>query len=154
MKVGKAMNIRNANINDTKKCDELLTKLIQDERQYNENINPNFVVNGWYETKVNKDNVCLLVLEDDDNIVGFIYGFLEDLTLNIEPEAILDALYIDDNYRKKGYGEKLINSFLTWCKNKNVKFITVGVLNKNYAASTLYKKIGFNSVSSKLKLEL
>lgn len=145
--------IKKSRVDEAKLCDELLTMLIQDERKYNQNINPNFKVDGWYETKVNLDNNCLLLCEENNEIVGFLYGFIDD-AIFIEKEAILDALFVKEEYRSKGIATSLIEEFKNWCKENKVKYLNVNVINENTQAFKLYQKNGFKVEASRLKTKL
>lgn len=42
--------------NLAEKCDELLTKLIEDERKYNNKINEFFIVVDYFKNVINDDN--------------------------------------------------------------------------------------------------
>ena len=55
------------------KCDELLTKLIQDERQYDSYINENFIVKDYFKNIIKDKNNILLCYEENENIVGYTY---------------------------------------------------------------------------------
>lgn len=55
------MIIRVENINDCKICDDFLTLLIHDEKQYDETIDENFIVKDYFVNVIkNKDNILLL----------------------------------------------------------------------------------------------
>ena len=59
------MIIRVENVDDCKICDEFLTLLIHDEKQYDETIDENFVVKDYFVNVIkNKDNILLLYKED------------------------------------------------------------------------------------------
>ena len=59
-------------INDANKCDELLTKLILDERQYDDLIDENTVIKDHFNKMLNDENVVLLAYYYNDEIVGYI----------------------------------------------------------------------------------
>ncbi len=60
--------IEKASLSDAKKVNDLLTKLIIDEKKYDENINQNCIVKSFYEKIYDDENVCLLVAK---RTVGF-----------------------------------------------------------------------------------
>ena len=51
--------IKKATMNNIKKANELLTKLIIDEKKYDSNINEKCVVREFYEKIINDDNSCI-----------------------------------------------------------------------------------------------
>lgn len=137
--------IRRAKENETNIIDDLLTMLIHDERiNYDDNINPSFKVNNWYSRYVNDESRILLVDVEDDKIVAFIYGYMvnEDSVI-LNKRAVLDALYVKEEYRNHGIASSLVKEFLKWSNEKNVKYIEVSVMAKNSVAKKLYKNNNF-----------
>ena len=59
-------------IADANRCDELLTKLILDERQYDDLIDENTVIKDHFNKMLNDENVVLLAYYYNDEIVGYI----------------------------------------------------------------------------------
>ena len=87
-------------------CDSLLTKLIQDERQYNSSIDKNFIVKDYFKNVIkNKDNI-LLCYEDEKIIKGYIY--LKLITSDNMRGYLIDGLYVEEDYRNNGIATKLI----------------------------------------------
>lgn len=144
--------IRKVQEKDLPYVDNLLTLLIQDERKYNKNINPDFKVDGWYQRFINDDNRIILVYEIDSKVVGYIYGYIDLSPVNIRPEAILDALYVEESYRTNGIATELIDEFINWVKSKDAISIEVSVLLENNKAINLYLKNRFKKYSERLKL--
>ncbi len=88
--------IEKASFNNAKKVNDLLTKLIIDEKIYDD------------------ENVCLLVAKTKEKkeIIGYLYGYIRnDGDSTIYKTRVLDALYVEKNYRKIGCGKKLIETF-------------------------------------------
>ena len=96
-----------------KECDILLTKLVQSERKYDKNIKESFVVTNNFVNLYNKDNNILYIAYDNEKPVGFIYGYIkyEQSNFVFDSVAQIDALYVLENYRKKGIATSLINKF-------------------------------------------
>lgn len=146
--------IEKCGVNETKEVDILLNKLILGEKQYDKNISDNFIVKEFYETKINDDNNCILVAKIDNKIIGYLYGFILNSDIDIEQKAQLDALYVEEEYRKLGIANSLINEFINWAKLKQVKFIELNVCNENINAINLYKKYGFKDIKTIMCFEL
>lgn len=145
--------IRKAKPSDVEKLHDLLTKLIQDERKYDKNIDEHFIVTNSYEEKIQKENHFFMVLEEEGSIQGFLYGYLEDFVTK-SPVAHLDALYINPSFQNQGHATSMIQEFKDWCKKHHASSIEVNVLNENKAAYHLYIKEGFLPFKSTLKQEL
>ena len=149
------MIIRKAETKDVKELNWLLTLLIRDEKKYDSSINEDFEVKNMYENYVNDLDKCLLVAEDNNIIVGYLYGkIIESDDTSNSNAALLDALYIDHDYRKKGIGNNLIDAFKKWSNNKGVEKILVNVWTNNTIAQKLYEKNGFSTVKEIKELKL
>ena len=143
--------IRKAKIEEANIANNFLTKLIRDEKKYDNNINENIVINNYYEKYIDKDNTCLLFALIDNKIVGYIYGFVKnDGDAVINKVALLDALYVDIEYRKLGVANSLINEFKNWSKDI-ANSIEVNVCYQNESAVKLYKKHNF--IETKMTME-
>lgn len=123
------------------KCNELLTKLINDERNYDESLKENIIINNYYN-KLNDDEIIYVALIDNE-VVGYIYGFIIKDELIINKKAKLDALYIEQDYRNNLLATKLIDRFKDWCKEKNITQVEVQAFNENKKATSLYLKENF-----------
>ncbi len=145
-------------INDqmAKDCDNLLTKSVQYERKFDNNIKEDFVVSNNYVNIYKKENNILFIVYDNDKPVGFIYGYIKSATSNLfyKTVAQIDALYVLDSYRKKGIATSLINKFYEWCKDSNVKIVEISVFKDNIGAYNLYKRLGNDIEMYKMKKEL
>lgn len=128
-------------------CDGLLTKLIQDERQYDNSIDKDFIVKDYFKNIIkNKDNI-LLCYEEDNIIKGYIY--LKPVANDNARGYLIDGLYVDSEYRNYGIATKLIENALTVIKN--VDFIDINVMANNIDAINLYKHFGFNEFKISLR---
>lgn len=127
------------------KANEFLTRLIRDEKQYDNNIDKNCVVNSLYEKLLENPNNCILFAKVNNQIIGYLYGFLIDNgDACLEKTTKLEALFVDENHRRNMVGNKLIDEFKLWSKNKNAKYIELKVCDKNNHAIDLYRSKGFN----------
>ncbi len=137
--------IKEAIKDDIKEINNLLTDLIQDERQYDKNINKNYAVKNYYEQFFEKKDSCMIVAKDENNnILGYGFGFIMDCgDVYDDKVAQLDALYIKPEYRNKGIARQIIQYFTEWSKNNKVSYIELKVFNNNNKAIKLYEKEGF-----------
>ncbi len=149
------MKIRIAEPKDAERLNAFLTLLIRDEKQYDDGINENFVVTNMYENFIGDPKRIILVAEEDEKIIGYLYGFIIDSD-EVETKKIakLDALYVEENVRKKGIAESLINIFKDWVIDNNISKIEVNVCSDNYKAKSLYQKKGFKTTKETMSLEI
>jgi len=56
---------------------------------------------------------------------------------------ILNDLYVDNAYRKKGVGEALIKAAMAFAKEEGATYVQLETATDNYTAQRLYETIGF-----------
>ena len=132
-------------------CDNLLTKLIQDERQYDKSIDKDFVVKNFYNNVIQDDRNILLVYEEEKIIKGFIY-----LKPHLEQKDayIVDALFVEEQYRNKGIAKSLFEEAKILLKKWNIDKLYIDVISNNNRAFNLYKSIGSEVFRLGLKMEI
>ena len=102
------------------------------------------------------DEKMLLSAFKAGNFFGFIAedgvlptGFIT-YSVNIDT-ADLQDLFVAENYRKKGVGNALITKFIDNARARGVKKLFLEVRESNTPAINLYKKAGFNLISTRKK---
>lgn len=143
-------------LEEAKYCNQLLTKLIHSEQGYNPNLNSEFIVDNWFESFYDQPSHGIFVAKENGRIVGYIYCKIISIpngpTKNIE--ALIDGLYVEEEYREAGIASSLFDNVKKWLKEKNVKYVKLEVLSKNERALKMYSKIGFVEMSKILYCEL
>jgi ribosomal protein S18 acetylase RimI-like enzyme len=64
-------------------------------------------------------------------------------TVNKELTGEIDSLYVDEEYRKLGIGDKLMVRAISWLNDNKVKVKIIGVAAGNENVLEFYKKYGF-----------
>ncbi len=134
------------NVVDANRCDELLTKLIQDERQYNDTIDENYIVTNHFNKMLNDENIIILAYYINKIIVGYILIRRTD-----NNTCLLDGLYVEKKYRNKGIGKSLLTEAILRIKNMNIKYIDINVMYHNIIAKHIYEKLGFVEYEIKMR---
>ena len=145
------------NIKDAIECDKLLTKLINSERKYDTNIKSDYIVNKYFENIYANKNNCLFIAKDNNNIaIG--YAFCKITTSDDGPHinhiALIDGLYVNEEYRHQGIATKLIEECKTWAIEAGATIIELNVMSENINAINLYENIGFKELEKKMRLFL
>ena len=137
-------------------CNNLLTMLIRQEKEYDENTNVEFVVSNWFENLYYKDDYVLYVAIIDNKIVGYVYAKIKELDFTSikNEEVLIDGLYVLEEYRNKKIATNLIEEVKKWSLNKNIDTISLNVMYGNEIARKLYRKLGFECFSLTLKCNL
>ena len=134
------------NVVDANRCDELLTKLIQDERQYNDTIDENYIVINHFNKMLDDENIIILAYYINKTIVGYI--LIRKMANNT---CLLDGLYVEKEYRNKGIGNSLLKDAISRIKNMNVKYVDINVMYNNIIAKHIYEKLGFVGYEIKMR---
>ena len=134
------------NVVDADRCDELLTKLIQDERQYNDTIDEDYIVTNHFNKMLDDENIIILGYYINKTIVGYIL-----IRRTSNNTCLLDGLYVEEEYRNKGIGKSLLTEAISRIKNMNVKYVDINVMYNNIIAKHIYEKLGFVGYEIKMR---
>ena len=89
-----------------------------------------------------KDRVW--VCEDGEKIIGFLALVHKD-----ETTAQLRYFYFEPEYRGIGLGNKVMQLFMKFLKEKNYKKAFLWTTNEQFAAASLYQRYGFKLTEEK-----
>ena len=78
---------------------------------------------------------------DDGKLIGLGWIFTRQTMLR--KQAVVEDMIVDDAYRGKGYGKKMLLELIDWAKKEGVDTIELTSNPKRIAANELYKKVGF-----------
>lgn len=149
------MKLREAAPADAARLDALLTKLIHYEARYDPNLDRSYVVADNYRDRIGMEGHKLLLIEDGGEIAAFLYGFLYEIPdMFAKPIAILDALYVEEAYRRKGYAAQLVSAFKAFAVENGACRVELKVLTDNETALHLYEKLLFKETKKYMAMEL
>lgn len=142
------MIYRLAMLEDAEKLDNLLSKLIEDEKnKYDDSIEFT-AVKDFYKNIISKENTLIYLCEDKSLIVGYIYAFIDG------NKGKIDALFVEKDYRNKKIASNLMQYTKNWFKEKNIDDVEISVLSDNIIAKKLYSKSGFVTFKEIMKLDI
>jgi ribosomal protein S18 acetylase RimI-like enzyme len=155
--------IRKAAENDFASIIEMPVKLAAHlEKKYDPTIKEDWFLGNdakefYFEFLSNKQK-CFFVAEEENKIIGFVVGELVDKTYywyrKINCFASLDEIFVDEAYRSKGVGTKLMTQFKNWCKEQGADRISVEVSTANIPAALFYQKHAFKDQYLIMETEL
>ncbi len=151
------MNIRKATKKDIKFIDEIysdgsviecklqfpeisISKLRGDLKKYKSSRSKRYL------KEMNSRKYYYIVAEEKDKIVGF--GQAE---IKSKDFGVLELIYVDKKFTKKGIGLKLLKELEKWLKLKKVKFIESGFYYNNFPSAALHKKAGYRPIRIKMR---
>lgn len=121
---------------------ELITPLFNEYRSFYEQTSDLEGARQFIQERmVNQESVIFLAKEGEV-AVGFTQLYPTFSSVGIKKGYILNDLYVDANYRKKGIGRALIQEVFQFCEERNVHFVQLETAPDNVQAKTLYEKMG------------
>lgn len=95
--------------------------------------------------KNNESVIFVATSKQDDKIIpiGFTQLYPKFSSGKAIKIWVLNDLYVEENYRNKGVGEKLIKTALKYAKDDNANHVELSTAVDNYNAQKLYETIGF-----------
>ena len=131
-------NIRKATPEDTPIIFDLIKKLAVYEKMENEVITS---VDELRENIFTKNFSKVLLAEEEGKPVGFALYFFNFSTFVGKPGLYLEDLFVEPEYRGKGYGKKLFVELAKIAREENCGRMEWSVLNWNTPAIDFYKSL-------------
>ena len=131
-------NIRKATPDDTPTIFDLIKKLSVYEKMENEVITS---VEELRENIFTKNFSKVLLAEEEGKPVGFALYFFNFSTFVGKPGLYLEDLFVEPEYRGKGYGKKLFVELAKIALKENCGRMEWSVLNWNTPAIEFYKSL-------------
>jgi len=154
----KKVIIRQATIVDFKDIQRLNHKLfVKEYRDYDKTLHTRFpyTKNGkeYFKRRItNHRDGFVAVAEIDSKMIGYLIGGLQARKISRIPAryAELENMIVEQKFRGKKIGSKLITYFFEWCKQKKVDYVKVIASSQNFRAQKLYRKMGFGDYDVEL----
>lgn len=80
-------------------------------------------------------------IEEDGRLVGM--GWIFPRQTLLRRQAVVEDMIVDEKYRGRGYGEKIIKDLISWAKKQGVEVVELTTNPRRIAANSLYQKVGF-----------
>lgn len=92
-------------------------------------------------------NKLILVAVDRASIVGFCTVRVDGMPgyFKHARRVVIESLYIDQKYRNRGLGKKLLNKAIEWARKQNTDFIEIETWASNQDARRLYQRTQFKT---------
>jgi GNAT superfamily N-acetyltransferase len=90
-----------------------------------------------------------------NRIVGYSEAIIREFPVVLEPKTCLhiSVVYVEEEFRKNGIGERLVKHMIKWGKRFSVKEINLNVHFKNPAAK-LYERLGFKTTRLEMTIRV
>ena len=150
--------IRQATLEDTKAIQKLNHKLFKLEKEF---YDPTLMTD-WPLSQSGKEyfenlisNEYVIVATKDNTIIGYLAGSInEKCSYSSVRYGEINNMLIEAEYRGKGIGKTLIDSFKKYCSDQNIQDLKVIASAKNKKAIGFYQKQGFNELDITLTMSI
>jgi ribosomal protein S18 acetylase RimI-like enzyme len=123
---------------------------------------------AFFDGPIHKDDLKIthafpegfLVAEDDDKVVGFIYGYFRDVppdvlaNWGVTKVATIELLAVDSEYRNQGIGTTLLDRLLTILRDAGTDLVGLHCPVQAVEAKQLYEKCGFETSAFHMRKRL
>lgn len=140
--------IRLAEAEDIERIQQLSQELMEYEKnnstkEYMYNMNWALTEQAYNNYKSNIENDWIYVACVDNKIVGYMTCWINKKRPWLEYDVLeIGNLYIQKEYRRLGIGTELINKAKSICKDNEIKYLKIEVLDDNKEAQRFYQKHG------------
>jgi ribosomal protein S18 acetylase RimI-like enzyme len=113
---------------------------------------------AWFLGEQLKDegNAVVLVAEEEDDIVGYVYAALEPISWKELRDAcgFIHDVAVDERARRHGTGSALVEAAMTWLKDRGAPRVVLGTAEQNEPAQRLFERLGFRRTMVEMTREL
>ena len=102
-------------------------------------------------------NACILVAKDGSNVIGFACLYVQNNNnegFKVRRVGYIYNFGVDEKYRRKGVGKKLIENVIEYFKNEGCGAVDLSVFMFNGGALDFYKKLGFEIIDVNMRMVL
>jgi GNAT superfamily N-acetyltransferase len=120
----------------------VLVKRFVKEAKYVITMDMDLVVKNFHEGLKNPE-ICWIVLEEDDEVVGFLAGATNSPLFSRDKIGVELGWYVHPEHRDGHSAIKLMVSFEQWCKKQRCKYITMCDIHTLQDLQPLYERRGY-----------
>lgn len=110
------------------------------------------IVDRLYDT-----HTRVFVAVDGDRVIGYVLGVIVDLVPEMfapEEGGFLADIFVDETYRGRGVGRKLVNALAEWFRSRGISYLEWYVAARNDAGRLFWESIGGREMMIRMRVEL
>ena len=130
-------------------CDKFLSELNKYESVHDPVLNGEFKFSEIHRRSLKNDFVYIAMALEGDKPIGYVFSYLKTSKGKVHTTNVveIEALFVEEGYRKQGVGKALIESVDNWAKDSFDDYvIELHAINNNSNSMAFYKHLGFNEV--------
>ncbi|MFP5109913.1 GNAT family N-acetyltransferase [Neobacillus sp. C211] len=102
----------------------------------------------FLKARILNDESVVFMAVDGEHPVGFVQLYPSFSSVSMVRSWVLNDLYVKEQFRGKGAGEKLIQKAILFAEETGAKGVMLETGQENITAQRLYEKIGFERESN------
>jgi ribosomal protein S18 acetylase RimI-like enzyme len=152
----KDISIRPAVNADLPKLAEFLQFLVNTERPFDVTLKEGEIFYYDIQELILDSKSEVLVIDFNNQIIGCGYAQIRDAKPYQKHEffGYLGFMYVDPEFRGRGYINLLIDSLKKWVLSQGITEVKLEVYYENEAAVNAYKKAGFEPISTTMRCDI
>jgi len=152
----KDISIRPAVNADLPKLAEFLQFLVNAERPFDVTLKEGEIFYYDIQELILDSKSEVLVIDFNNQIIGCGYAQIRDAKPYQKHEffGYLGFMYVDPEFRGRGYNNQLINSLKKWVLSQGITEVRLEVYSENEVAVNAYKKAGFEPISTTMRCDI
>ena len=113
-------------------------------------------IEKFFRKRIKREDSVFLIAWANGKPVGMAYAWIVKSFLFFKEEkyGYIGEVWVEEGFRRKGIGRKLVEKIIEWFKSKGIKWIRTDVLSKNKRAFKFYEKLGFKEFQKELEVWL
>jgi ribosomal protein S18 acetylase RimI-like enzyme len=120
-----------------------LTELFDLYRVFYEQASNQEEAREFLKARILNDESAVFMALDGNDPVGFVQLYPSFSSVSMMRSWVLNDLYVKEQFRGRGAGEKLIHKAIQFAKETGAKGVLLETGVDNHTAQRLYEKIGF-----------
>lgn len=150
------LNIRTATFDDLDALLEFEAEVIREQRPFDETLKDDDVHFFDLNELLNSEECCLLVAENDGEIVGTGFAAIHesDVFLKFKRHAWIGFMYVKPEFRKKSVNTAILEELKQWIIEQKISEIRLEVYDANLPAKNAYLKANFEPHLLQMRLDV
>jgi ribosomal protein S18 acetylase RimI-like enzyme len=140
------IRIRHAEVKDAILLVDLNHKVFVNNINFDEDLKQDPAPVSYIEQIINKPDGCFLVLEEDEQMIGYTsgspihFGYRKSKYFEIENLGVLPEK------KRQGYGKILLDAISKWAKDHGYEKLYLNCYIKNHEAIDFYERNGYTPI--------
>ncbi|MDN3547953.1 GNAT family N-acetyltransferase [Mucilaginibacter aquaedulcis] len=121
----------------------LVTRLFNEYRMFYKQESDIELAESFIKNRLENNESVIFAAFEDNKVLGFTQLYPLISSVKAVKNWLLNDLFVDSNYRKRGIGEALLKAAAIFAKTHGATFLQLETATDNYAAQNLYEATGF-----------